>query len=266
MSQCRSKTDNTIVPAGEYWDGSANLPCKPGTFAPVPRPRSQQDSRYCFSCNNLVAANGLKQDGTFELLLSVSSAAGATSCVCPANTFFASSGATAVACVACPTGSTSGADGATSAEACRTNCRVGFWGDPSSGAYSYQCRECPAVIGGNGAKSSTSGVNPGGVTNDICSVCVKGATKVGEQRPAACNSCTAGEWDADGSGSCNSCALGYSGNPGSCTPCPSSLYAVFTTPGSCGASQSHAQLACMRVCAAVFVCLGKAGRCPCPSV
>lgn len=230
-SACKGNTTST-VPAGSYWDGTNILPCEAGTFAPSARATTAGDARFCLSCNNLVAARQARQNGAgVDILLSTSSATGATSCSCPANTFFTSSGPTAVACVACPTGSTSGGDGAVGADACKSKCRQGYWGDPSSGAYNYQCRECPAVIGGDGSKSSTTGINDAGVTNVVCSTCVSSAAITLAGPPAACTVCPGNGASTDGV-NCNTCKFGFSGSPGSCSQCPADF--ANTQLGVCG--------------------------------
>jgi len=205
-------------------------------FAPDARPKTATDANFCYSCANLYVYRGVNQKGALEVLVATGTA-NRLSCTCPANTFFQSTGSGTWACIACPTGSTSGAAGSSGFASCQAACRVGYWGEPGSVSYGYQCTSCPAIIGGNGGLSSTTGVNAvpagGKISRDsVCTTCVNSATKAAGTGSiaAACDNCPTGVWSSGNT--CSVCALGYKGSGASCTLCDSAF-----TPNTAWAPQ-----------------------------
>lgn len=218
IGQTTCVAETGTVPPGKKWDGTAAVDCEPGTFAPFARPVASAAS--CYPCATLISYND-RNPITLEnyALVASGSIAGATSCTCPANTYF-SVGTDptnpAAACVACPQGSTSNTDGAVIVDACAANCKAGYWGNPNrASVYGQQCRACPTMTPGT-SPSSTPGVSPvgsTGVPQASCTICSPlGSLIAGSGTPAACKACDVGKAGE----SCTDSAPGYKADGSAC--------------------------------------------------
>lgn len=221
QAACSSAGD---VPPGFYFDGSANVACPAGTFAPFPRPQASAGS--CYPCQTLVAFSDRNPiTGEVYQLVATESINAGTACKCPANTYFSvgsNPAAPAAACVACPQG-TSGGEGAVGVAACTAQCKAGYWGEPAAPAYGSVCRACPTIAPGN-AGSATTGAAPAPVPQSACTAC--SFPSDGSGAPAVCTACGS---NAGGAG-CGSCVVGYYG--ASCeNTCDPANFALTAVPG-----------------------------------